>query len=422
MSEELRPLPPGSARLDQFLQLECSEGAFDSEGAFTVDWASALEKTAHFSLERPSAWILKVVQAAVGLRATTINGHVLRHGARLEIRLPEDGPSWNQVRSSVIEPDREAPRALHDLALGLWPLTRGPERDFQLQATAVGSRFGKEYPWLRWSAGAFSVNSKNVGDGACSELELWVNRPPASLLSRVARMFGGGSYFLDEMEELRHLAYLLPIDNHIDGMSSHHFLRAQTGVKGVARGLGCGYPNPFLWGFCAGQELPELPIHPRWQEFAYHIKSGGDYEPAQKWLALDLWGDRPGALWALSFDFTMMGARRACERSEIRWLRSGVIVDQTPFPELEGLTLGAVLHLSAEGLATDLGGMRLRPEETAFLERRKAGLRALLGGLVVEEVRSKLFNWKLPHRTVEACLKQVETLANRLRHESGSTT
>ncbi len=410
-------------RLDQFLQLERSEGILDSEGVFTVDWESALEKMAHFSLERPSAWILKIVQAAVGLRATTIKGHVLKQGARLEIRLPEDGPSWNQVRSAITEPDREAPLALRDLALGLWPLTRGAEQDFQLHATVTGPRFGKEYPWLRWSLGKFSVNSKNAGNGACSELQIWVNRPPVNLLSRVARMFGGGSYFLDEMEELRHLAYLLPIDNDIEGVSGHHFLRAQTGVKGVARGLGRrGYPNPFLWGFCAGQELPELPIHPRWQEFAYHIKSGGDHEPAQKWLALDLWGDRPGALWALSFDFITMGTRQACERSELRWLRSGVIVDQTPLPELEGLTLGAVLHLSAEGLPTDLGGMRLRQEEPAFQERRKVGLRALLGSLGIEEVRSKIFNWKLPHRTVEACLEQVETLANRLRHETGSTT
>lgn len=401
-------------KLDQFLKLERSEGTLDSEGVFTLDRASALEKMGRFSLERPSAWILNVVQAAVGLQATALNGRVLAYGAQLEIRLPGGGPSWNQVRDALTEPDPDVPPALRDLALGLGPLTRQPERDFQLHAKVAGPRFGHEYPWLRWGD-KFAVNNKNVGNGACLELRIWITRPPVSLLSKVARIFGGGSYFLDEMEELRHMAYLCPIDIHIEGMSAHHFLRAQTGVKGVARGIARrGYPNPFLWGWRASEELPDLPVHPRWQEFAYHIKSGGSYESAQKWLALDLWGDRPGALWALSFDFAVMGARAACERSEIRWIRNGVIVDRTPFPESEGLTLGAVLHLSAEGLPTDLSGMRLRSEEPTFQERRKAGLRALLSRLDIEEVRSKIFNWKLPHWTVEACLKQVETLANRL--------
>lgn len=409
--------------LEQFLQQERSEGRLDSDGVFTIALDSALEKTARYSLERPSAWILKVVQAAVGLRATVLKGFVVKWGVRLEIRLGEGGPSWNQVRDAVARPELETAQPLRDLAMGLWSLARGPERDFRLEATtAKSSSFHREYPSLRWAAGELVVDNKEAGSSVCSELNIWVNRPPAGLLSRVARMFGGGTHFLDEMEELRHLAYLLPIDNEIEGMSGHHFLRAQTGVKGVARGLRLGYPNPFLWGWSSSEELPELPVHPRWREFARHIKYGGTYEPGQKRLALELWGDHPRAVWALCFDFASLGSRPACERSEIRWLRSGVIVDQTPFPKLEGMNLGIVLHLSAEGLPTDLGGMRLRQEEPVFQERRRAGLRTLLSALELEEgVENKIFNWGLPHWTVEACQQQVTTLMRYLRHETGAS-
>lgn len=406
--------------LNRFLQGEHSEGRLDSEGTFTVSLDRALEKVARYSLERPGAWILKIVQAAVGLGATRLNGRVLRGWVNLEIRFEREGPSWRLVRDAIAQPELETDSPLNDLSVGLWSLAQGAGRRFQLEATAAGPGGLAEYPSLGWSGSELVVNNKGPVDSPCREFRITINRPSTGMLSRVARVFGGGSYFLDELNELHRLAYLQPIDGSIEGISGHHFLRAQTGVKGVARGLGIlSYPNPFGWGWCSSEELPELGIHPRWAEFANHIKNGGQFERGQKWLALDLWGDRPGAIWALSFDFGTGGLLRASERSEIRWLRHGVIVDQTPLPSSsKELTLGVVLHLSAAGLPTDLGGMRLQLGD-AFSKRYGAGLRALRRNLKPEQVRGKIFNWGLPHQIVEACLNQVQRLRQALENVDG---
>lgn len=406
-----------SSGIEKFLHQEHSEGRLDSEGAFTVALESALEKMARYTLERPSAWILKVIQGVVGLEASISRGRVLRGWTSLEVRFNENGPCWRKLSQAICRPDLQTDPALHDLAVGLWSLARGAEQSFSVRGVVKDpGKYTSEYPFLSWKGGELTVDDKGVGEElVCTEFTLSVERPPAGLLSRVARMFGGGSYFLDEMEELRNLAYLLPTEGWIEGMSGHHFLRAQTGVKGVARRFGISsYPNPFLWGWRYSEDLPELNLHPRWAEFAQHIK-GGDYGPGsgQKWLALDLWGSHPVALWVLSFDFASWGLASARERSEIRWVRKGVIVDQTPLEIPEHLTIGLVLHLSAEGLPTDIGGMRLRPGE-AFEARLEAGLALLRESIDPEDIRYKIFNWGLPHQLLEKCLQQVGELGQNL--------
>ena len=398
-----------SLSLDKILQQAHSEGRLDSEGAFTISLDRALEKMARHTLERPSAWILKAVQAAVGLGASVLNGRVTRGWTSLEIRFEQGGPSWNQVRNAVSQPELENLPALEDLAAGLWSLARGAQRSFRLHATVHKSEFDRRYPSLRWNDKKFTVNDQGAGDALCSELQVIINRPAASILSRVARLFGGGSYFLDELDELRYLAYLLPLESRIDGISGHHFLRAQTAVKDISRGLSFqNPPDPFLWGWAPSKDMPELGLHPRWEEFANHIQ-----RDVQQRLALDLWGSHPSAMWALSFDFKTLGQRRARERSEIRWVHHGVVVDQTPIPVPEEATMGVVLHLSARDLPTDLGGLRLVAGE-AFGARRNAGLHLLKQCLAPEELQYKICNWDLSEQAVKACLQHAELLASNL--------
>jgi hypothetical protein len=288
----------------------------------------------------------------------------------------------------------------------------GPERCFNLNALVERPEFARRHPSLRWRDGLLTVDDTDTDDTSCSEFKLYVNRPAAGFLSRVTQLFGGSGPFLEELDELRQRAYLLPVDGYIDGILGHHFLRAQTAVKGVARGR-AAYPNPFLWGWNDCPELPELGLHPRWEEYARHIQLGADFQPAQKWLSMDFWGSKPSAMWALCFDFASLGSQRPCERSEIRWIQHGVVVDQTPLPMPAEVTMGVVLHLSAQGLPSDLGGMRLVAGD-AFAERRDAGLRELKRHLDPQQLHDQIFGWDLPEQALLACLKQAELLASTL--------
>lgn len=52
-------------QLDQFLQDLGEDGVLESEGEFSLEFHKAVQKIGQFSLPRPAAWILLIVQAAV---------------------------------------------------------------------------------------------------------------------------------------------------------------------------------------------------------------------------------------------------------------------------------------------------------------------------------------------------------------------
>lgn len=59
--------------LGSFLKEQASEGALDSHGQFTIAQDKASHKLAAFTLPRPSAWVSKLIQAAVGWNCHQVN-------------------------------------------------------------------------------------------------------------------------------------------------------------------------------------------------------------------------------------------------------------------------------------------------------------------------------------------------------------
>ena len=55
-----------------YLGEQAGQGVKDSEGEFSISLEAARSKLARFALPRPNAWVLKLVQAAVGWQMTRI--------------------------------------------------------------------------------------------------------------------------------------------------------------------------------------------------------------------------------------------------------------------------------------------------------------------------------------------------------------
>lgn len=58
--------------LENYLSQARAEGKFDSAGTFTIDYAQAREKLAAFQFQRPEYYLLKFVQAAVGMKSKAV--------------------------------------------------------------------------------------------------------------------------------------------------------------------------------------------------------------------------------------------------------------------------------------------------------------------------------------------------------------
>lgn len=377
-----------------------------SQGSFTLVWEKALEKFAKFSLERPAAWVLRVIQAAVGLGASEVDVRV--SGRYLSIDFGKVRETlFIDLQNAFTQPDSSTtPPALRDLAAGLWSLAYASKRDFLIHAKATLA--GRQV-WgnLHW------INSKLSGDGDPQaiiwQLKVAVSREPESLLSRVAHLFRGGHGFQDELEELRRHAYLCPLTLKVDGLNYTKFLRAAEAVKGVGK----DFPLPIFWcTYEPTETLPEIGLPPDWSGRPHFVQKGELWvrkafsKPEERRVAIVL---------SLCFDFQTAGRQPANQTSSICWLRGGVIIDRTPLPELDGLGLGMVVFLSAEGLPTDLSGMRLRQDPLEFKERRKASLRALTAGL--RECSKDLYvpqDINAPEQALDTCRNELELLSERL--------
>lgn len=120
--------------IDAFLDSARAAGAHESEGAFTISHAQAVQKMARYSLPYPEAWILKIVQAAVIWKASEIEVSQTRLYTTIEFCPGEkkDIPTEQDVVSTLLGRSGASTVPVGKLCLGLRSLVRSEDYSFIL--------------------------------------------------------------------------------------------------------------------------------------------------------------------------------------------------------------------------------------------------------------------------------------------------
>lgn len=107
---------------EQFLQEQAKEGAFDSEGAFTLNFEEAAERLAAFRLPSAQHYLLKVVQVASRLGAASMKIRLERFRTAIFFRAERGGAvtDFEAITRAFLAPLEVDDPVLADLAAALW--------------------------------------------------------------------------------------------------------------------------------------------------------------------------------------------------------------------------------------------------------------------------------------------------------------
>ncbi len=107
---------------EKFLKEQATEGRFDSEGAFTLNFEEAAERLAAFRLPSPQHYLLKVVQVASRLGATSMRVRLERFRTSIHFRASKAGAvtDFESITRAFLAPLEVEDPILADLASALW--------------------------------------------------------------------------------------------------------------------------------------------------------------------------------------------------------------------------------------------------------------------------------------------------------------
>ena len=351
------------SELEKFLQDQVGEGQHDSAGKFTLARGKALEKLAAFQLPRETAWVSKLVQAAV---AGGSSGMAVRQTSTDIFFVFEPPAGWtlNSIEEAFYDPEVCPDRALDHFKRGLWPVSIRDMRPFRL--VLPGSTQA-----LIWNGEEFwRHQAKPV-----KYLELTV--------SHRNRLQGGGLPVLRGIEaargnaatlrELCENCFTCPVPLKVDG-------RRLDALQGCPMHGFSPSSYPIRVGL-AQAELPDFQP-PRLTYGGYAPVNAGESQLNTIFQPKVVVPERIslGLLLCASIEKVALGdASRPVplpRSSTLNWVRDGVIVGREAL-SVSQLSCAAGLFLNADGLEADLTGFGLiRSEE---LQRRQlAACRAVL--------------------------------------------
>jgi hypothetical protein len=359
------------SELEKFLSEQVGEGQHDSAGKFTLARKKALEKLAEFQLPRETAWVSKLVQAAV---AGGSGGMAVRQTNSDTFFTFEPPPYWSldSIEEAFYDPEVSSDRALDHFKRGLWPVAIRDHRPFRL--VLPGSNQA-----LIWNGLDFQRRPAD----SVQYLELTV-----SLRSR----FGGvGLPILGAIEsaransatmrELCEYCFTCPIPLKVDG-------RRLDALQGCpVHGF-----SPSSYPVRVALSSAQLP------DFAPPRLTYGGYEPINAGLSRLNSIYQPkialperisvALLLCASIERVSLGdtsrPNPLPRASTLNWVRDGVLVARESL-ETNRWSCAAGVFLSADGLESDLTGFGLiRTGEVA--RRKLVACRAVLPLLLETEV------------------------------------
>lgn len=355
--------------IGEFLDDLSSEGSEADPGQFTISGEKALQKLAEFTLADPKHWVLKMVQAAVCIGATSL--HFKQHHLATSVEMDSsESPSAEEVRTAIFEPHVKGSDIAQCLGMALRSLLDSCGFELSL---SDGSG-------LRWKEG---VMTPSQGSDALVGLRLEVFIRATTVHERCKDI-------LRTEELLRQRAALATLTITIDGQ--------EITAKEV--------PWESRYGT---QQNKDSPLRLCLANFShdegknqFHLSTDCSL-PAKKWFSDALRDDRPFLTWApsqsfqyqaclelyLTFDVEKQGARPLIrprrDTFTFKYLVKGVVVAERRF---SNSALGGHLILQQNDLATDLTG--LKAEVTEAAQRQAQGLLLRLLPLVKRQLLERI--------------------------------
>ena len=362
--------------LSPFLEETTEAGQYDSTGVFTTSVGRGLEMLASYQLAPPSAWILKVVQAAVawGAQELTVRQSATRtsfafaHGVR-------PFPLF-ELQQALLSTDPSPVGSVEHLTAGLRSVGQGDGRTWRLT-----NRTGDSSEQLVWDGQELSRTGESHARAA--EVILEVDFTQADRGRRLGRLFRGAGRARDEYMEVVKGAYVCPIPLTFDGRridSGEHRGSFEKETRLAYLCFGVAPPDKLAQspeiGLPAGVKRPVWRATDRFSDghlFSYQ----GDPEQA-----------KTQAFWQLHFHYKVdsfiipgfdkkFAWKPVNGPSQCHWVRDGVVCQSTAlaFPEM---SVSLDLYLSAGDLATDLSGLAVVASEAnleAMALRQRQALR-----------------------------------------------
>lgn len=351
--------------IEQYLREHSSAGQKDSTGAFTISADKALSKMAEFQLPRSSAWLLKMVQAGVAARASSIAVTQMGKSSKITYRGGNFG-TLEELTKLATDPHAVVTPAQQHLLIGLRAVTLGQRRPVvSIEDPATGPAYSSF-----WGAdGVCTAEPKGSSfrfPGLAGEegtFTFHIGASPLTAQNTLLRAKGINRVVADEYREMMANAVVSPVSLTVDSRVVNHF-----GLDDVS--FQC---SPLVFG--------GLPAQP--------------FEASIPLSTTVL----PEGVKELSYKYAWtVYATNLPRSSEVCWVKDGVICQTDPLPQARS-SFFVRLFLSAQDLETDLTGLQPRFEDpTEPLQRIREGLQAFADcAPAIAASEAHTFRAKLPN-------------------------
>ena len=349
-------------------------GTFDSEGSFTLGGREALRKLAFFQLPRQSAWVLKIVQAAVRSKASALRVSQEDESTSFVFQ-SQSTIDAQELVAALLSPEVPESPILAHLVVALRAVGFGEQRCFSLALSSRGKR-----TLIGWNGDKLLQREEHTEPSNGTLFLLGVSNTgedgngPTRSERRVA-----------EQQELLQNSEVCPIPITFNGKRIGDLSRF-TEQASRNRSL----PLSIGWSALRTQfDLPALHL-PAGLLSRMHAEEG-------KWRPTDRFEDNRvfyfdgneadselTCIGKLSFDFvvtkyrTMFSSfqfKTKTRKSQYCWVKDGVVVHRQT-SGWEAMPISFDLYLSAEDLPSDISSFGLQ-ESPELQRRRKIGVECL---------------------------------------------
>lgn len=351
--------------LFSYLEEQAGGGLKDSQGEFTISLEQARSKLAKFSLPRPEAWGLKLVQAAVGWNMKRVSISQTRRESEIyfEPANPEILPTEHELLRALLSGQIMEGSPLAQFCLALRALVEQAKLSFLL----VVNR-GQELPQPLYAGSYYSRLSERARLGRTQNkgfgLTLLVRHKKSAGFKPPIERRNSKLAFPSEgfplIEELRNYAYICPIPIEWEGVllsgimdSQEHNFHWQTPLA--------------LSGVRSLERSPDrLPLPSDFEEKQFSFLTN------RRRAARNYGGRREFAcaysLFALAPNFP--SGVEASRYSSFHWVTDGVVVQSEDLP-VETRSLALRVYANANGLQSDLTGFQLVRNQQLIDRRRE---------------------------------------------------
>jgi len=342
------------SELEEFLQSQVQEGAKDSSGRFTLSRDKALEKLGAFQLQGAHTWVLKIVQAAVAVRAQQLS--IRQTGTDTEFHFVMAQPwSLEQVEEAFHEPEISSDAGLEHLKRGLWSVSLHNMRPFLMAAPGWSAS-------LVWTGKTLQRGPTRARDSlllAISHRTIFEGKG-IPLLRNIEAASGNAAV----LAELRDRAFACGIPLRVDNRR----------LDALQACPGYGVSNityPVHLGFFS-ESLPNFPIPPATLG-GFQATQPGDKQLSKVFHHQVTVPSSVAVACLITAHLKQVKKGKSLvwetymNHSTLFWVRDGVVVDKD-YLGVGNSCVSCALFASSEGLRSDLSGFTLTRND-AYRER-----------------------------------------------------